>query len=573
MVENKTESRIKEHLKNSERIIAYCELLFLIGISLLYFFAPKPTDSTSTIELSQIVFGLFYLMVGSKLIISHKYKFSRYLIHTYCALEMILLTALIYSFHIKYQQSISLSLKAPTFVYYFYFVALQSIRFNPSYLLASAFWAVICWLSLSLHAVWGHPEVVTHSFTEYILGDKVLLGAEVEKLTAIFAVAATLALGVYRYRKNIVESMSKLEESAKELDQKNRDLENSKIKLENANNIKNQFLTLISHELRTPINGILGSIEHLGDSKEKSQQDTEELRRSALGLKNTVDGILEFLEYDGGRQASTPEVFSVKEMFDKTHQQVRRDLNPGVNWETSFDEKLAYIKGPAKEFFSCLYIIIGNAVRFTEKGSVSLHLSEQNGLLCLEARDTGEGIPESSLESIFEAFHQGDNSTSRKVEGLGLGLARLNMIVKLLNGRIKLKSNHNGTSIMIGFILNEFYSVSAAPKIASSSADLSGHTILIVEDNPLNLKITQKMLEKLGIGHLSAEDGEKSLLKLQENPDVDLILMDCQMPIMDGYEATERIRRDLSLDIPIVCLLYTSPSPRDLSTSRMPSSA
>lgn len=552
--ESEKQNRIKEHLSCSEVIIAYCELLFLLGISALYFFAPKPTDVASFVEPSIVIFACFYFLVGSRIFISQKLGFSRILIHVYCAMEMILLTLLIYSFHVKYQQSVALSLKAPTFVYYFYFIALQSIRFNPVYIIASALWATGGWLTLSLYAANSNPDLITHSFTEYISSDRILLGAEFEKINALLVVSLTLALGVYRYRKSIVDSMKDLEDAAETLDRKNKDLELWKNQLQTANNIKNQFLTLVSHELRTPLNGILGSIESQNGENTISEDSTNDIRRSAQGLRNTVDGILEFLEYEGGRQASKPEVFSVEELFQKIYDRVQMDLAPGVTWNSSFEEHLRHIKGPAKEFFSCLYIIVDNAVRFTEKGSVSLHLAQEDGLLCLTASDTGGGIPESSLDSIFEAFHQADNSSSRKVEGLGLGLSRLNMIVKLLNGRIKLKSNENGTTIMIGFILDEYYKIAGKPKQVSRSTNLVGFKVMVVEDNPLNMKITKKMLEKIGVEHLSAVNGEEAVKMLEGQQKVDFILMDCQMPIMDGYEATRIIRSQLNMAIPIVAL-------------------
>jgi CheY-like chemotaxis protein len=220
-----------------------------------------------------------------------------------------------------------------------------------------------------------------------------------------------------------------------------------------------------------------------------------------------------------------------------------------------------WVLGDAQRLKQALLNLVGNAIKFTEHGGVTLRLSplpapEGWAGVAFEVRDTGIGIPAAAFEHLFEPFHQVDGSRNRRRGGTGLGLAISQRIVDAMGGTIRVQSEvDRGSSFRFELTLER--DTSPVPPLLTDSAmggldaptELSG-TVLLVEDNPVNLLIALEMLQSLGLDVIAVEDGAQALEQVERHR-IDLVLMDCQMPVLDGYVATRRIReRETRLALP-----------------------
>lgn len=562
-----TLQKIRDQKYKSEIIIAYTEAVLILFLSLLYALSPKASDNISSFQPSLLVFLVFFPLVASRIVLAHKKLISSYLKHFYCFAEMLLISSLIYSLHLQYSQPESFYLRAPTFLYYFVFVVLQAIHFEGKFIAMSSFWAIFFWSIMTYIATSQQDSIVTHSFTEYLYSPAILVGAEVEKCVALALIGVILVAVVHRYRLLFVRSINELRTTMAELDQRNCELISSQKHLQEANRTKSRFLTLISHELRTPINGILGTADLMNDFQDEMIGSNDRLRReyhqyrvnlrkSALTLRSTVDNILGFIEVDSSDREIILSEFEVRSLIDGILLGLRELMQPRVDFEIRISDDVKCIYGPREELSRCLDILLNNAFKFTNEGRILIVVERRGSHLFFRVDDTGVGIPPEQQKRIFEPFSQIDESTSRSYEGTGLGLAHLKKMVTNLNGMIDLISSRKGSQFSLSLPISD----RLTPIVASSSQNLRSkslrgdETILVVDDNVINLKITSKMVEKMGFKILTSSDGAEAIETIKNNK-VDLVLMDCQMPRMDGYQATQAIRNELKLyDLPVVAL-------------------
>ena len=310
---------------------------------------------------------------------------------------------------------------------------------------------------------------------------------------------------------------------------------------------KSQFLANMSHEIRTPMNGVLGVL-HLLESENLSEEGRyllDEASNCGRMLAQLLNDVIDFSRIEAGRLELTPEALDAAQVLRSVAGLLRPNATAkGLELRTSVPEGPVWIQADPVRLRQAMFNLIGNAVKFTSEGHVEIRLTvtgESDQLnLRFEIEDTGVGIPEAVQTTLFRRFQQADGSTSRRFGGSGLGLAITRRLAEMMNGEVGFVSREGkGSTFWFGITAPAAEPVKAsveAPKMA-----LGGLHILLVEDNPTNRLVASKMLEAMGVRVSMAADGRQGVDAAIASPP-DLILMDVQMPVMDGLEATRALR-------------------------------
>lgn len=329
----------------------------------------------------------------------------------------------------------------------------------------------------------------------------------------------------------------------------NQRLIESKERAEASERSTKEFVAMINHELRTPLNGLLGSVELLADTGlSEAQKDLHHnLSQSGQLLRSIINDLLDFSKIDAGMLELIETNFgwsSLESTLISIFEHKAQEKQIGFTIETkNLDNQ--QIKGDLERITQIFVNLIGNAIKFTDKGHVSVRAENSPKGLQVAVTDTGIGISESAQQSLFQPFTQADRSSSRNYEGTGLGLAICRRLVELMEGEISLESELGvGTTFHLFLPLKTELIETPTEAIQADNShalDFSALKVLVVDDIKMNQVIITKMLIKLGISPDLAVNGLEAVEHATQQQ-YDIIFMDCRMPVMDGFEATRRLR-------------------------------
>jgi signal transduction histidine kinase/ActR/RegA family two-component response regulator len=323
----------------------------------------------------------------------------------------------------------------------------------------------------------------------------------------------------------------------------------SMARAEAAGRARSLFLANMSHEIRTPMNGVLGMTDVLlrGTASEVQREQLEVVRRSGETLISLINDILDFAKVESGELRTESAAFSLHEVL----QDVKRlhEMRAAQKGLTVFLEILAEVPeravGDSHRVRQVLSNLLGNAIKFTPEGSIVMRAKGAGaGVVRFEVQDTGIGIPAEALPRLFQPFQQADDSTTRRFGGTGLGLALCRQLVTVMGGRMDVQTTP-GRGSTFWFTL-PLPAAPASPTEATSGPPKAkecapGLLVLLVDDNPVNLKVGRALLQRCGCVVMTAEDGAAAV-DLVRHRRFDAVFMDCHMPVMDGFEATQKIR-------------------------------
>jgi signal transduction histidine kinase/DNA-binding NarL/FixJ family response regulator len=347
-------------------------------------------------------------------------------------------------------------------------------------------------------------------------------------------------------------------ELEKQVIERTKELEIEKQKAQEHTKLKSEFLANMSHEIRTPMNGIIG-LSHLvlkSDLNTKQKDYMQKIELSAKNLLGIINDILDFSKIEAGKLTIDKHDFDLVEIIDNLLTPIKikakeKNLQIIVEYDKRVDR---YFFADSLRLSQILTNLLSNAVKFTHEGSIKLNIKrvEDNRVL-FEVIDTGIGLQKEQQSRLFDSFSQADSSISRKYGGTGLGLSISKQLVELMNGHIWVDSEYGkGSSFIFDVELQPIQNISYNNTNVDEVDSISVSNVLIVEDNTINQDIILGIFKDSKIIADIANNGKDAIQKHSQNS-YDLILMDIQMPIMDGVEATKRIR-EIDIDTPIVAI-------------------
>jgi len=441
----------------------------------------------------------------------------------------------------------------------------QNIRIVKSFLLKNLFLLLIATL-----AIIGVGQVLALKFYENIsqpitdlLNDSQKIASQKDYSVRFKEEGPEEIKGIIKALNSMLAEIEAKDKNLEALvDQRTKELLAQKLKLEEnleeikkLSEAKNVFLANVSHEIRTPMNAIYSLVEdwknRLSETQDidhyKLSRDLELMSQSSSLLLSVINDLIDFNRTLANKIELQLKPFNLAKLVVDTTKLFASEANQrGLNLRVEIDENLQelFILGDEFRLQQILTNLLSNAVKFTEEGQVTVYLqgSVGEGKLTVElsVEDTGIGIPPEKINSIFDPFTQAESGYTRRAGGLGLGLSIVKHLVQLMNGKISVKTSPSGSTFTVSFeakIIN-------SPKIANNNhqdRSLKDYKILIVEDNEVNQLLLERILKSLDAKTYLAENGSEAV-ELVKSKYFDLVLMDIQMPGMDGLTATKIIK-------------------------------
>ncbi|MEI6021578.1 MAG: ATP-binding protein, partial [Bacteroidota bacterium] len=345
------------------------------------------------------------------------------------------------------------------------------------------------------------------------------------------------------------------------------ELRKAKQQAEDNAHAKEQFMANMSHEIRTPMNSILGFSKLLDKTtlNEKQSEYLKSITNSGNNLLSIINDILDFSKIEAGKLHLEKINFSLHDLLSAIELMFyQKAQEKKIDFFVHKDNLLpARIFGDPTRLNQILVNLINNAIKFTQQGSVELncevkHIEHNLVTIVFRVKDSGIGIPKDKIDQVFERFNQGNKETTRKFGGTGLGLAIVKNLIEIQNGEIYVKSKEGfGSEFVVNLsfplVFENAKTTEADTKFEYEKLAQGDKNILLVEDNALNQKLALEYLSEFGFLVDSALNGEEAIKKLSNNR-YDLVLMDIQMPILDGYNTSKLIRNQLKLNLPIIAM-------------------
>lgn len=353
------------------------------------------------------------------------------------------------------------------------------------------------------------------------------------------------------------------------------DYSEAKEKAEESTKLKEAFLANMSHEIRTPMNAIIGFSDILSKRNlgEQEKEYVRTIKSAGENLLTIINDILDISKIEAGMMTFEEHTFSVGELFESLNVMLMgKAKEKNLELVFSYDKNIPdVLLGDPTRLSQIIINLTGNAIKFTQTGKVTVHAkllqqisdntegnrNNDNVLLEFSVEDTGIGIPADKLENIFERFRQAESHTTRKYGGTGLGLSIAKQLVELQGGTLAVKSEIKiGSVFTFSIPYKKSVEVLHPTEITGKKfnmQELSSLNILLVEDNRLNVVLILSLFSEYKLKLQVAENGSVALEKMKENK-FDIILMDMEMPVMNGYETATIIRKELKNTIPIIAM-------------------
>lgn len=370
----------------------------------------------------------------------------------------------------------------------------------------------------------------------------VMISLAVASILIDFLVTAAIAQFEIRHRKDL-EYASQIEWQAK--------------KAQEASAAKSRFLFSMSHDIRTPMNAIMGYTELMEKNVgniEKEKDYLSKIHSSSKFLLDLINSILEMARIESGKETLNIKACNIFDVLDSLNSVFEKQAEQkGLTYQCTTKIEHPYVYCDQIKFEEILLNVVGNSVKYTKNGNISIHVEEvESGQFQCMIQDTGIGMSEAYLPHAFEDFSREKSGTQTSVKGTGLGLSIVKSLVELMHGTIEISSQvKQGTTTRMKFHFEIAKESELEKNQETNIIDLKGKHILLAEDNDLNAEIAMTLLFDYGLIVDHVSDGIACVKQVKEK-EYDVVLMDIQMPNMDGYQATQKIRE--FSDIPIVAM-------------------